>query len=165
LIGENSVAETQLQIGDLAPDFELPADDGSTISLSQFRGRRVIVYFYPKDNTSGCTAQACGFRDHYTDIEERDAVVLGVSPDGVKSHQKFRTKHDLPFLLLADEDHSVAESYGVWQEKSMYGKKYYGVVRSHFLVDEEGRLADIQMKVSPAESVERALASLQASGA
>jgi thioredoxin-dependent peroxiredoxin len=159
------VAETELQVGEMAPDFELPADDGSTVSLSRYRGKRVVVYFYPKDSTSGCTAQACGFRDHYTDIEERDAVVLGISPDGVKSHQKFKTKHNLPFLLLADEGHTVAESYGVWQEKSMYGKKYYGVVRSHFLVDEEGRLADIQMKVSPTESVERALASLQGSRA
>jgi thioredoxin-dependent peroxiredoxin len=157
------VAETELQVGEMAPDFELPADDGSTVSLSRYRGKRVVVYFYPKDSTSGCTAQACGFRDHYTDIEECDAVVLGISPDGVKSHQKFKTKHNLPFLLLADEGHTVAESYGVWQEKSMYGKKYYGVVRSHFLVDEEGRLADIQMKVGPTESVERALASLQGS--
>jgi thioredoxin-dependent peroxiredoxin len=152
-------------VGDMAPDFELPADDGGTVKLSQFRGRRVIVYFYPKDSTSGCTAQACGFRDHYAEFEERDAIVLGISPDGVKSHQKFKTKYDLPFRLLADEDHSVAEAYGVWQEKSMYGKKYWGVVRSHFVVDEEGRLADVQVKVSPDESVERALASVQATKA
>jgi thioredoxin-dependent peroxiredoxin len=159
------VVERGLRVGDMAPDFELPADDGGTVKLSQFRGRRVIVYFYPKDSTSGCTAQACGFRDHYAEFEERDAIVLGISPDGVKSHQKFKTKYDLPFRLLADEDHSVAEAYGVWQEKSMYGKKYWGVVRSHFVVDEEGRLADVQVKVSPDESVERALASVQATKA
>lgn len=157
------MAETKLKVGDMAPDFELPADDGSTVRLSQFRGKRVVVYFYPKDNTSGCTAQACGFRDHYVEIEEKDAVLLGISPDSIKSHQSFRTKYDLPFRLLADEGHSVAEAYGVWQEKSNYGKKYMGIVRSHFVVDEQGRLADVQVKVSPTESVERALEALSGS--
>ena len=151
---------SDLKPGDPAPDFELQADDGTTVRLSDLRGKRVVVYFYPKDNTSGCTAQACGFRDRYLDVEEKNAVVLGVSPDGVKSHQKFKTKYDLPFILLADEDHAVAEKYGVWQEKSMYGKKYFGIVRSHFIVDENGKLADIQVKVSPTESVDRALAAL-----
>ena len=113
-----------------------------------------------KDDTSGCTTQACGFRDNYIQIEEKNAVVLGVSPDGVKSHQKFKTKYNLPFILLADENHVVAEAYGVWQEKSMYGKKYWGVVRSHFVIDEQGRIADAQVKVSPTESVERAVQAL-----
>jgi peroxiredoxin Q/BCP len=146
-----------LQVGDMAPDFELPADTGETIRLSALRGQRVILYFYPKDNTSGCTTQACGFRDAYPEISERNAVVLGISPDGVESHQKFKTKHDLPFLLLVDEQHSVAEAYGVWGEKKMYGKSYMGIIRSHFVIDEAGRMLDAQVKVSPANSVSRAL--------
>ncbi len=146
-----------LQVGDMAPDFELPADTGETIRLSALRGQRVILYFYPKDDTSGCTTQACGFRDAYPEISERNAVVLGISPDGVASHQKFKTKHDLPFLLLVDEQHSVAEAYGVWGEKKMYGKSYMGIIRSHFVIDEEGRILDAQVKVSPANSVSRAL--------
>ncbi len=154
------MSTTALKFGDAAPDFALPADNGQTVKLSDFRGKRVVVYFYPKDNTSGCTTQACGFRDRYPDIQERHAVVLGISPDGLQSHRKFKTKYDLPFLLLADEDHAVAEAYGVWQEKSMYGKKYFGIVRSHFVVDEAGRLADVQVKVSPTDSVERAVAAL-----
>ncbi len=149
-----------LKVGDLAPDFALPADNGQTARLSDFRGKRVVVYFYPKDNTSGCTTQACGFRDHYEVILERNAVVLGISPDGIASHHKFKTKYNLPFLLLADEEHKVAEAYGVWQEKSNYGKKYMGIVRSHFVVDENGKLADVQVKVSPTDSVERAVSSL-----
>lgn len=149
-----------LQVGDLAPDFALTSDAGETVRLSDLRGRRVVVYFYPKDDTSGCTTQACGFRDAYPQIEEKNAVVLGISPDGVTSHQKFKSKHNLPFTLLVDEDHSVAEAYGVWQEKSMYGRKYMGIVRSHFVVDETGRLADVQVKVSPTDSVERALKAL-----
>lgn len=149
-----------LQVGDLAPDFALTSDAGETVRLSDLRGRRVVVYFYPKDDTSGCTTQACGFRDAYPQIEEKNAVVLGISPDGVTSHQKFKSKHNLPFTLLVDEDHSVAEAYGVWQEKSMYGRKYMGIVRSHFVIDETGRLADVQVKVSPTDSVERALKAL-----
>jgi len=154
------MADVKLKAGDVAPDFELQADDGSTVRLLDFRGRRVVVYFYPKDDTTGCTAQACGFRDNFLNIEEKKAVVLGISPDGIKSHQKFKTKYDLPFVLLADESHAAAEAYGVWQEKSMNGKKYFGIVRSHFVVDESGKLADVQVKVSPTESVERALAAL-----
>lgn len=149
-----------LQVGDLAPDFALTSDAGATVRLSDLRGRRVVVYFYPKDDTSGCTTQACGFRDSYPQIEEKNAVVLGISPDGVASHQKFKSKYNLPFTLLVDEEHSVAEAYGVWQEKSMYGKKYMGIVRSHFVVDEAGRLADVQFKVSPTDSVELALKAL-----
>ena len=151
-----------LQIGDMAPDFALPSDTGETVRLSDLRGKRVVLYFYPKDDTSGCTTQACGFRDAYPVIEEKNAVVLGVSPDGVKSHQKFKTKHNLPFTLLVDEEHSAAEAYGVWGEKSMYGKKYMGITRSHFVINEEGRLVDVQIKVSPADSVAKALAVLEA---
>src|SRR6266545_468718 len=143
------MSEATLKVGDTAPEFELPSETGEKVKLSDFRGKRVVLFFYPKDNTSGCTAQACGFRDNYPQIAEQNAVVLGISPDGVKSHQKFKTKHNLPFLLLADEDHGVAAAYGVWGEKSMYGRKYFGVTRSHFLIDENGRLADVQVKVSP----------------
>jgi peroxiredoxin Q/BCP len=148
---------SELQVGKAAPDFELPSDGGGKVKLSDFRGKRVIVYFYPKDDTPGCTTQACGFRDAYPQIEEKNAVVIGISPDGVTSHQKFKTKHNLPFILLADEDHAVAEAYGVWDEKSMYGKKYMGILRSHFVIDEKGNLVDAQVKVSPADSVERAI--------
>lgn len=148
------------KVGDQAPDFELPSDSGGRSRLSDFRGKRVVLYFYPKDDTSGCTTQACGFRDRYPDIQEKNAVVLGISPDGIASHTKFKTKYNLPFLLLADEDHAVAEAYGVWQEKSNYGRTYFGIVRSHFVIDEDGKIADAQVKVSPTDSVERAIASL-----
>ncbi len=151
---------TPLQVGDLAPDFTLTSDSGEQVALSALRGRRVVLYFYPKDDTPGCTAQACGFRDAYPQIEERNAVVLGISPDSARSHQKFRSKFNLPFTLLVDEDHAVAEAYGVWGEKSMYGKKYMGITRSSFVVDEAGRLADVQIKVSPADSVATALSAL-----
>ncbi len=151
---------TPPQVGDLAPDFTLPNEAGEPVSLSQFRGKRVILYFYPKDDTPGCTSQACGFRDAYPVIEEKNAVVIGISPDSTKSHAKFKTKHNLPFILLADEQHSVAEAYGVWGEKSMMGKKYMGIIRSHFVIDEEGRIAQAEVKVSPADSVKRALAAL-----
>ena len=151
-----------LNVGDPAPDFELTTDSGETVTLSDLRGKRVVLYFYPKDDTSGCTTQACGFRDAYPVIEEQNAVVLGVSPDGVKSHQKFKTKYDLPFTLLVDEDHAVAEAYGAWGEKSMYGKKYMGIIRSHFVIDAQGHIADAQVKVSPKDSVALALATLEA---
>lgn len=147
-------------IGDLAPDFEALTDTGEPVRLSDFRGRRVILYFYPKDDTAGCTTQACGFRDQYPLITERNAVVLGVSPDGVKSHQKFKAKFDLPFTLLVDNDHVISETYGVWREKSFMGKHYMGVERSHFVIDEQGRIADAQVKVSPTDSVERAVSAL-----
>jgi len=150
-----------LPVGSHAPDFTVKDTNGNNVSLSDFTGKTVVLYFYPKDDTSGCTTQACGFRDAYPVIEERNAVVLGVSPDGVKSHQKFKTKYDLPFTLLVDEDHRAAEAYGVWAEKSMYGKKYMGIVRSHFVIDEQGRLVDVQIKVSPTDSVAKALAVLE----
>ncbi|MGQ0603642.1 MAG: peroxiredoxin [Anaerolineales bacterium] len=131
------------------------------MQLASFRGKRVVLYFYPKDDTAGCTAQACGFRDNYPTVEANDAVVLGVSPDGAKSHQKFKTKKKLPFPLLTDADHAVAERYGVWGEKSLYGRKYMGIIRSHFVIDEDGKLADIQIKVSPQDSVKLALEKLK----
>ena len=149
-------------VGDRAPDFDLPDENGRRVKLSDFRGRRVVLYFYPKDDTKGCTAQACGFRDAYPEIEEQNAVVIGVSPDGEASHRKFKTKYDLPFILLADEGHRVADLYGVWGQKILYGVKYMGIIRSHFVIDAEGRIADAQVKVRPGDSVARALASLKA---
>ncbi|NTU80377.1 MAG: thioredoxin-dependent thiol peroxidase [Chloroflexales bacterium] len=154
------MAESTIKVGDLAPDFELLSDSGEPTRLSQLRGKKVILYFYPKDDTPGCTTQACGFRDSYPVIEEKNAVVLGVSPDGQKAHQKFKTKFNLPFTLLVDDQHAVAEAYGVWVEKNMYGKKYFGVERSHFVIDEQGRLAEVAVKVKPEDSVRRALAAL-----
>jgi peroxiredoxin Q/BCP len=151
-----------LKVGDPAPEFELKTDTGETARLSDFRGRRVVLYFYPKDDTTGCTAQACGFRDAYPRIEERNAVVLGVSPDSETSHRKFKTKYDLPFTLLVDPDHRVAQAYGVWGKKSLYGKEYEGILRSHFIIDEQGNLADVQVKVSAGDSLARALEALGA---
>jgi len=154
---------TRLQVGDLAPDFEALTDEGKKVRLSDFRGKKVILYFYPKDNTSGCTKQAVGFRDHYDEIVAANAVVLGVSPDSVESHIKFKTKYDLPFHLLVDPDHEIAEMYGVWGEKNMYGRKYFGIKRSHFVIDEDGRLIDVRYNVRPAKSVEYALQAIQKS--
>lgn len=147
-------------VGAPAPEFTATTDSGETVRLADYRGRKVILYFYPKDDTPGCTSQACGFRDAYPLIEEKNAVVFGVSPDGQKSHAKFRSKYDLPFTLLVDADHSIAEAYGVWGEKSMYGKTYMGIIRSHFVIDEAGNVAQAEVKVSPADSVEKALAAL-----
>lgn len=134
---------------DVAPDFELTADDGSTVRLSGLRGQRVILFFYPKADTPGCTVEACEFGELTPQISEKGAVVLGISPDPVKDVAKFREKFSLPFRLLADEDHAVAEAYGVWAEKSMYGRKYMGVERTTFLVDAEGRIERIYRKVTP----------------
>jgi peroxiredoxin Q/BCP len=120
----------------------------------------VVLYFYPKDDTPGCTTQACGFRDAYPQIEEQNAVVLGVSPDSEQSHRKFKTKFDLPFTLLIDADHQVAEAYGAWGEKTNYGRTYTGIIRSHFIIDEAGRLADVQVDVGAKDSVARALQTL-----
>ncbi|HWC30256.1 MAG TPA: thioredoxin-dependent thiol peroxidase [Dehalococcoidia bacterium] len=150
----------ELKVGDKAPDFETVNDQGVKVSLSGLRGKRVVLYFYPKDNTSGCTVQACGFRDSYPQITEKNAVVLGVSPDSAKSHQSFRSKFDLPFPLLLDPDHKIAEAYDVWREKSMYGRKYMGIVRSHFVIDEEGKIADAKYNVKPADSARLAVGTL-----
>src|SRR5262245_25028917 len=154
------MAKLPLKPGDAAPDFEATTDAGQTVQLKDFRGRKVILYFYPKDNTPGCTTQACGFRDRYPEVQAKDAVVLGVSPDGQASHQKFRSKFELPFTLLVAADQAIAERYGVWGEKSMYGKKYMGIIRSHFVIDESGKILDAQVKISPADSVEQAVSAL-----
>ena len=143
--------------GELAPDFELQADDGSTVKLSNLRGQKVILYFYPKDNTPGCTTQACDLRDRIQEFDARGAVVYGISADDVKSHVKFRDKYDLPFRLLADVGHKVAEQYGVWVQKSMLGKKYMGIERTSFVIDEQGRVAKVLPKVKPAEHVDQVL--------
>ena len=135
--------------GDAAPEFTLPSDRGGDVSLESLRGRPVVLYFYPKDDTSGCTTQACEFRDSWAEVQARGAVVLGVSPDSVASHEKFRDKFSLPFPLLADEDHAVAEAYGVWGEKSMYGRKYQGILRTTFIIDPTGRIAHVFEKVKP----------------
>ena len=136
-----------------APDFTLPDHEGNRVSLSDYRGRKVVLYFYPKDDTPGCTTQACGLRDNLKTLEERNAVVIGVSPDTVAAHRKFRDKFELPFTLLADTAHDVAERYGVWKEKSMYGKKYWGNERTTFIIDEEGRIQKVLPKVKPDEHV------------
>jgi peroxiredoxin Q/BCP len=149
-----------LSPGDPAPDFSLAADDGSTVSLSGLRGSPVVVYFYPKDDTPGCTAQACSLRDGYGDFEAANAVVLGISPDGVASHRRFKDKFGLPFPLLADEDHQVAEAYGVWAEKTRGGRTYMGINRSAFVIDENGTLVDVVYGIKPDDTTPRALAAL-----
>ena len=137
------------QPGDQAPAFSLQSDAGETITLMQLKGRKVVLYFYPKDDTSGCTVEACEFRDHWAQVKQAGAVVLGVSPDGVESHGKFKQKYRLPFPLLADPDHAVADKFGVWGEKSMYGRKYFGILRTTFLIDETGRIAKVFERVKP----------------
>ena len=148
--------------GQEAPDFELASDAGERVRLSQFRGQPVVLYFYPKDDTPGCTAQACGIRDSYDDFEQRGAVVLGVSPDEESSHVTFKQKYGLPFTLLADPDHEVAEQYGVWGERKYMGKTYMGVERSTFLIDEDGRIAKVMRRVKPDTHAERVLEALAA---
>ena len=144
-----------VDVGDQAPDFTLVSDDGDEVSLKKLRGKKVVLYFYPKDDTPGCTTQACDLRDSAPALGDAGAVVLGVSPDSVASHVKFKGKFDLNFPLLSDEDHGVAEAYGVWQEKSMYGRKFWGIVRSTFLIDEEGVVRTAWRKVSPKGHAER----------
>jgi peroxiredoxin Q/BCP len=146
--------------GQEAPDFELASDAGERVRLSQFRGRPVVLYFYPKDDTPGCTAQACGIRDSYDDFEQQGAVVLGVSPDEESSHVKFKQKYGLPFTLLADPEHEVADQYGVWGERKYMGKTYWGVERSTFLIDEDGRIAKVMRRVKPDTHAEQVLAPL-----
>lgn len=137
----------ELKEGMAAPDFNANDQTGKSVTLSQFRGQKVILYFYPKDNTPGCTAEACDFRDNYESLLSKGIVVLGVSVDDEKSHQKFVAKYELPFTLLADTDHKIVESYGVWIEKNMYGKKYMGISRSTFIIDETGNITRIINKV------------------
>ncbi|QHE51149.1 thioredoxin-dependent thiol peroxidase [Pontibacillus sp. HMF3514] len=146
-----------IELGKPAPDFELQASNGESVKLSDFRGKNVVLYFYPKDMTPGCTTEACDFRDNHDSFAELDAVILGVSPDPVDRHKKFIDKHDLPFLLLADEDHSVAEEYGVWKLKKNFGKEYMGIERSTFVIDKEGNLVNEWRKVRVKGHVEEAL--------
>jgi len=153
---------TTLNIGDKAPEFSLQSGQGETVKLKDFRGKPVIVYFYPKDNTSGCTKQACDFRDTQPAITKAGAVVLGISPDSVASHEKFAAKFELPFTLLSDPDHAVAEQFGVWVEKSMYGRKYMGINRTTFLIDEKGKIAQIWSKVKVPGHVQAVTAALAA---
>jgi peroxiredoxin Q/BCP len=139
-----------IEEGKPAPDFELQSDTGETVRLSDFRGRQVVLYFYPKDDTPGCTTEACEFRDAYDVYRERGIEILGVSPDDVASHEKFKSKYELPFTLLADPDHGTAEAYGVWSERKTGGKSYMGVNRSTFLIDENGNIARAMLGIKPA---------------
>jgi len=150
-------------IGKAAPAFTIETDTGETLALEDLKGQNVVLYFYPKDDTSGCTTEACEFRDLIPRFRNGSAVILGVSPDSVKSHQKFKARYELPFTLLADTEHVIAEKYGVWKEKSMYGRKYMGVERTTFLIDAKGVLRQVFEKVKPAghaDAVAEALAAL-----
>ena len=147
-----------LNVGDKAPDFTLPSDGGGSISLSGLKGKTVVLYFYPKDDTPGCTKEACGFRDSLPDFTGIDAVVIGVSKDSVAKHDKFKAKYELPFPLVSDEDGSVCAAYGTWVEKSMYGRKYMGIDRATFLIDTGGKIAAIWRKVKVPGHVEEVLA-------
>jgi peroxiredoxin Q/BCP len=149
-----------VEVGQDAPDFELESDSGDRVRLSSLRGSPVVLYFYPKDDTPGCTLQACEIRDAWSDFEARGAVVLGVSPDSASSHEQFRSKYDLPFTLLADTGHEVAETYGVWGEKSYAGKTYMGVERSTFVIGADGNVAKVFHKVKPDEHAGQVLEAL-----
>lgn len=146
-----------VEIGSKAPEFELLSDTEQKVRLSDMRGHKVILYFYPKADTPGCTKQACALRDAYPQIEAEDAVVIGISPDSPSKLVKFREKYDLPFTLLSDPDHAVAEAYGAWGEKKMYGKTYEGIIRSHFGIDAEGNLVEAKIKVKPLSTAELAI--------
>jgi peroxiredoxin Q/BCP len=150
----------ELVVGDKAPLFSAPDQTGKPVKLGDFTGHTVVLYFYPKDDTPGCTTQACSYRDGYGEFKKKGVIVLGMSPDDAESHAKFAEKFSLPFPLLADEGHKIAEMYGVWVEKNMYGKKYMGVERSTFVIDRQGRLAAIYRKVKPGETVAEVLAGL-----
>lgn len=149
-----------LEIGIKAPALELPDQDGNVRTLEEFRGKKVILYFYPKDNTPGCTKQACGFGELYPQFMEKDAVVIGVSKDSVASHKKFQEKYSLPFILLSDTELSAIQAYDVWKEKNMYGKKTMGVVRTTYLIDEEGTIVKAFGKVKAADNPQQMLAEL-----
>jgi peroxiredoxin Q/BCP len=148
------------KIGNKAPALKLKNQNGETVSLEQFKGKTVVLYFYPKDETPGCTKEACAFRDEFAGIKKKGAVILGVSPDPVEQHAKFAAKHELPFDLLADANHRVADKYGVWVEKSMYGKKFMGIERSTFVIDANGKLKAIFRKVHPTEHIAEVVAVL-----
>lgn len=153
---------SELTAGQAAPDFTATDQDGNTISLNQFKGKKVVLYFYPKDNTPGCTTEACDFRDNYQGLMAKGIVVLGVSVDSEQSHQKFASKYDLPFTLIADPDKKIVEAYGVWGEKNMYGKKYMGTTRKTFLIDENGVITHIIAKVDTKNATAQVLELLSA---
>ena len=152
----------ELAIGDKAPDFTLPGDGGQNIKLSDYKGKNVVLYFYPKDDTPGCTKEACGFRDQISDFEGLDAVVIGASKDSVKRHDKFKDKYDLNFPLVSDEDGTLCEDYGVWVEKNMYGRKYMGIERATYLIDGQGIIRQIWRKVKVKEHVQEVHEALKA---
>ncbi len=154
------VAESLLKVGQKAPAFSLMNHEGAKISLKELLGKKIVLYFYPKDNTPGCTQESCDFRDQFGSIQKQGAVVIGVSKDSVSSHLKFKTKFSLPFHLLSDEEGKVCEAYGVWKEKSMYGKKYMGIERTTFIIDESGKIAKIYPKVSVTGHVDQVLKDL-----
>ena len=150
------------KVGDLAPNFRLPSTRGKEVTLKEFRGKDVILYFYPKDDTPGCTAEACSFRDHESDLTKQGAVVLGVSTDSLESHEKFRDKHDLNFPLLSDPTSDIAKMYGVWKEKNMYGRRTWGVARTTFWIGSDGKIRKIYKKVDTGKHAEDVLADMQA---
>jgi len=150
-----------LETGTLAPDFTLESDGSGPVSLSDFRGKKVVLYFYPKDDTPGCTTEACNFRDDHSALTDTGAVVLGVSPDSVKSHRSFKNKYELPFLLLSDPDHKVADVYGAWGPKKMMGKSYVGIIRSTFVIDETGKIMRVFPKVDVKQHSQEVLAVLR----
>ncbi len=152
---------TNLKPGDVAPDFELPSDSGERVRLRDFRGKRVVLYFYPKDDTPGCTTEACSFRDAWTEIQKRGIVVLGVSKDSPRSHVRFKEKYSLPFTLLSDEDHAVADAYGVWGPKTFMGRQYEGMDRATFLIGPDGRLEAVWPKAKPEGHAEEVLAAVE----
>jgi len=145
-----------LNVGEKAPGFELISDDGSSVRLEQFAGSRVLLYFYPKADTPGCTKQACALRDIHPDVEEKEVVVIGISPDPPEKLARFRAKYDLPFVLLSDPDHAVAEAYGAWGEKKLYGRSFTGILRSHVAIDRDGTIVDYELKVKPLATAELA---------
>lgn len=152
--------ELQLKVGDKAPEFSAPASGGKKVSLADYRGKNVVLYFYPKDSTPGCTKEACAFRDEFAALAKKDAIVLGVSPDSVASHDKFTLKQKLPFILLADEDKAMVQAYGVWGQKTFMGRKYDGVHRVTFLIGPDGRINKIWPAVKPEEHAAEVLAAL-----
>src|ERR1044072_5348935 len=150
-----------MKVGQNAPEFSIVDDSGKTVKLSDFKGRKIVLYFYPKDDTPGCTKEACNFRDGISELKKQGAIVLGVSADSVESHKKFKKKFDLNFPLLADTDKKIAEAYGTWKEKSMYGKKYMGIERTTFIIDEQGKVSHIFPKVKVNEHYDEVLAALK----
>ena len=159
--GAHPVVESLLKVGDRAPSFRLLNEAGESVSLAQFQGKTVVLYFYPKDDTPGCTQESCDFRDSFSRLVSKGVVVLGASKDSVASHQKFKTKYQLPFSLLSDESGSLCEAYGVWKEKSMYGRKYMGIERSTFIINPQGRIARVYPKVSVSGHVDQVLADVE----